>query len=83
MAVNGGVLEKVARLDAPGKSGLIQKNIIDSIALAGRGARVVHVMARVISGCLDKSCWHKVVFPPPEGADMTINKGELDTVGTI
>jgi hypothetical protein len=39
MAMNGGVLQKVAGLDAPGKGGLIQKIIIDTIALArARGA---------------------------------------------
>jgi hypothetical protein len=32
-------------------------------------------MARVISGCRLSNCSHNVVFPPPDGAEMTMSIG--------
>jgi hypothetical protein len=40
-----------------------------------RGSRVVQVMARVISGLALSNCSHKVVLPPPDGAEIRIKSG--------
>jgi hypothetical protein len=34
-------------------------------------------MARVMSGRAASNCWHNVVFPPPDGAEMRIKSGDL------
>jgi hypothetical protein len=34
----------------------------------------VQVTARVIPGRAASNCWQTVVFPPPEGAEIRINK---------
>ena len=40
-----------------------------------RGGRVVQVMALVIWGLDASSCWQTVVFPAPEGAEMSTSSG--------
>jgi hypothetical protein len=32
-------------------------------------------MARVMSGRAASNCWHNVVFPPPDGAEIRMSNG--------
>jgi hypothetical protein len=40
-----------------------------------RGGRVVQVIARVMAGRALSNCWHNVVLPPPDGAEIRIKSG--------
>jgi len=53
----------------------IEFEVARQVALIESGGRVVQVTARVICDRAASNCWHSVVLPPPEGAEISTSKG--------